>query len=83
VITHFDETSGAALPCALPARMLIAIPSDGSPPIALATLDRCQFFAHLERAGFDPDHCAIGTADFTGADFMISWARTVHLDAAR
>lgn len=78
-----DETSGTALPSALPARMLIAVPDDGSPPIALATMDRCRFYAHLERAGFDPEHCAIGTADFAGADFVIDWARTVHVDAAR
>jgi hypothetical protein len=75
-----DESSGSALPSALPARMLMAIPDDGSPPIVLATLDHCELKAHLMRAGIDPEHCAIGTAQFAGADFLIGWANNVHIE---
>lgn len=78
-----DETTGTALPSALPARMLIAWPDDGSPAIVLGTLDYCQFKAHLTRAGYDPDHCAIGTAKFIGADFDLGWTQSAHVDALR
>ena len=67
-------------PLTLPNQMLVAIPDDGSPPLALATQDRCAFAAHLRQLGLDTDHCTIGTVRIAAAQFVISWDRTVAAD---
>lgn len=65
---------------ALTRQMLIAIPDDGSPPFALGTKDFFTFNDTLRRAGYDPDHCQIGTASLAAADIHISWDRIEHVD---
>lgn len=74
------ETS---IPKTLPARVLIAAPNDGSPPVMLATHSQVELTNHLLRAGIDPQACAIGTADLEGADFQVEWDRHVHVDVRR
>ncbi|MHB8447830.1 MAG: hypothetical protein ACYC9L_03220 [Sulfuricaulis sp.] len=69
------------VPEKIPNRLLIAFPDDGSPPIAMATKDHCAFDAHLRREGFDPDHCMIGQAELAAAEFVVSWDRTVRIEA--
>jgi len=61
-------------------RLLIAFPDDGSPAMALATHDYCEFNAHLRREGLDPDHCTIGHAELAAAEFVVYWDRTVRVE---
>jgi hypothetical protein len=70
------------VPTTCPPRVLIAFPDDGTPPIALATLDRFAFDDHLRHAGKDPERCAIGIAELSSAEFVTDWDRTVRVDRA-
>ncbi len=71
----------ASIPEQLPQRLLVAIPDDGSPLIAIGTRDHCEFNEYLRRLGVDPEHCAIGHAEHSVYEIAVSWDRTVRIEA--
>lgn len=53
--------------------LLIAVPKDGSPPLAMGTQSLDSFYAVLERMGYHPGNCWIGPARLARASLVGGW----------
>lgn len=53
--------------------LLIALPKDGSPCLAMGTQSLDSFYAVLERMGYHPGNCWIGPGRLAQASLVGGW----------